>query len=99
MALLYTTFPEKVFIKWNKELVELHKKVITTYLASMGIKYGTRKKFFYLYDKEIDENNIEGYFYTPIPLLVRYLVLGRLSEVSTYIIKPHGKKKRSSHKR
>lgn len=99
MALLYTAFPEKVFIKWNKELVELHKRVITTYLASKGVKYGTRVKFFKLYDMEINEDNIKCYFYTPTPLLVQYLVLGRVSEVSTYIIHPHGRKKRTSRKR
>lgn len=98
MALLYTIFPEKVFIKWNKELVELHKRVITTYLASKGVKYSTRVKFFKLYDMEIKEDNIKCYFYTPTPLLVQYLVLGRVSEVSTYIIHSHGRKKRTSHK-
>lgn len=98
MALLYTHFSEKVFIKWNKELVELHKRVITTYLASRGIKYGTRVKFFKLYDNEINEDNIKCYFFTPTPLLVQYLVLGRVNEVSTYIIHPHGKEKRTPHK-
>lgn len=98
MALLYTAFSEKVFIKWNKELVELHKRVITTYLASRGVKYGTRVKFFKLYDNEINEDNIKCYFFTPTPLLVQYLVLGRVNEVSTYIIHPNGKKKRTSHK-
>lgn len=99
MALLYTTFPEKTFLKWNNELVELHKRVITTYLASRGVKYSTRVKFFKLYDMEINENNIKCYFYTPVPLLVQYLVLGKVNKVSTYIIHKDGKKKRKSHKR
>lgn len=99
MILLYTTFPEKVLIKWNKELVELHKRVITTYLASKGVRYGTRVKFFKLYDLEINEHNIKCYFYTPTPLLVQHLVLGTVNEISTYIIHPHGRKKRKSHKR
>lgn len=99
MVLLYTAFSEKVFLKWNKELVELHKKVITTYLASKGVRYGTRVKFFKLYDREINENNIKCYFYTPTSILVQYLVLGKVNEISTYIIHTNGKKKRKSHKR
>ena len=39
MALKYTVFPEKTILKWNKELVELHKRVIKTYLASKGVTH------------------------------------------------------------
>ena len=102
MELKYTVFPEKTLIKWNKELVELHKRVIKTYLASRGATYSTQHKFFRLYDHFIDEHNIRCYFYTPTPILVQGLVKGELDRVSTYIIrqtsKPNGKRKSRTHK-
>lgn len=92
----YKGISKKILLKWDHELVELHKKVITTYLASIGIKYSVRVKFFKLYDMAINEGNIRSYFYTPTNLLVKYLVLGKLDLVATYIITPkkkiHGKK-------
>lgn len=102
MALKYTVFPEKTILKWNKELVELHKRVIKTYLASRGANYSTQHKFFKLYDHYIDEHNIKCYFFTPTPILVQGLVKGELDRVSTYIIrqtsKPNGKRKSRTHK-
>lgn len=102
MELKYTVFPEKTILKWNKELVELHKRVIKTYLAYKGATYSTQYKFFKLYDHYIDEHNIKCYFFTPTPILVQGLVKGELDRVSTYIIrqtsKPNGKRKSRTHK-
>ena len=102
MAFKYTIFPEKTILKWNKELVELHKRVIKTYLASRGATYSTRYKFFKLYDHFIDEYNIKCYFFTPTPILVQGLVKGEVDLVSTYIFrqtkKSHGKRKSRTNK-
>lgn len=90
----YIPVSEKTILKWNKELVELHKRVIKTYLASKGVTYSTRHKFFILYDHFIDEHNIRSYFNTPTPILVQGLVKGNITKVSTYQIKPpHSKRK------
>ena len=104
MALKYTVFPEKTILKWNKELVELHKRVITTYLASKGVNYSTRQKFFKLYDLDITENNIKCYFFIPTPILVQYIVKGQVDQVSTYTVnhskrKRHDKRKNPTNKR
>ena len=97
----YIPVSEKTIIKWNRELVELHKRVIKTYLASMGVKYSTQHKFFRLYDYFIDECNIRSYFHTPTPILVQGLVRGEVDRVSTNIFrqtkKSHGKHKRRTN--
>lgn len=84
-------------------MVELHKRVIKTYLASRGATYSTRYKFFKLYDHFIDEHNIKCYFFTPTPILVQGLVKGELDLVSTYIIRQtenqNGKRKSRTNKR
>lgn len=102
MAFKYTVFPEKTILKWNKELVELHKRVIKTYLASRVANYRTQYKFFKLYDHLINEHNIKCYFFTPTPILVQGIVKGELDLVSTYIIrqtsKPNGKRKSRTNK-
>lgn len=84
-------------------MVELHKRVIKTYLASRGATYSTRYKFFKLYDHFIDEYNIKCYFFTPTPILVQGLVKGELDLVSIYIIRQtenqNGKRKSRTNKR
>lgn len=90
---------EKTLQKWNKDLLELHKKVITSYLVSQDIKSSVRRKFFKLYDMYIDESNIKSYFYTPLRILVYGLILNKMDQVSTYISQNNGKKKRRRNKR
>ena len=92
---------EKTILKWNNELVELHKRVIKTYLTSKGVTYSTQHKFFKLYDYFINEHNIRCYFHTPTPILVQGLVKGEIDKVLTYIIRqtPHGKRKSHTNKR
>ena len=98
----YIPVSEKTIIKWNKELVELHKRVIKTYLASKGVTHSTQNKFFRLYDHYIDEHNIRSYYFTPTPILVQGLVKGEVDRISTYIFrqtnKSHGKRKSRTNK-
>lgn len=99
-TLKYTNFPKKTILKWNKELVELHKRVLITYLSSRGLSYRNRCKFFLLYDRYIDESNIKEYFYIPTQILVQGLVLDKINSMTTYIYpksKNNGKKKRTSN--
>lgn len=95
----YHVFTEKELLKQNKELVELHKRVLKTYLVSNSCRSKVRVKFFKLYDMYINEKNITSYFYTPIPLLIKALVLDNLDSVSIYIFKNNGKKRRKRRKK
>ena len=99
MAVSYTIFSDKIKQKWNKETLELHKKVIITYLASKGIKYPTRKRLFRLYDMYIDESNILQYFFTPIKIFITGLVRDELDKVSTYIVHNERKKRKYNRKK
>lgn len=99
---MFLSIPDKTLLRWDKDLVDLHKRVITSYLISRGIGYGTRKKVFILYDYYINEKNIRAYFYVPTGLLIRALVLDELSQVSMIINKDDGtkrKRKRTSNKK
>jgi hypothetical protein len=98
MPVSYTIFNDKVILKWNKELLELHKRVLTTYLISRGLRVRTRQKFFILYSLQIDEKNIQAYFYTPLKILVDAIVLDKLETVSIYKFKD-GRKKRKRRTR
>lgn len=92
--------PEKAIKRRNDELLDLHKRVLKTYLVQQGVKVRTRQKFFKLYDYFISDENIMSFFFTPTRVLVRCLVLGEdLSRVSTFIpAKKHGTKKRRKTK-
>ena len=92
----YQVFTEKEKLKQNKDLVELHKRCIKTYLVTKSCRVKIRNKFFKLYDMYINEKNIVSYFYTPISILVQALVLNQLENVSTYILKSNGKSKKSN---
>lgn len=91
----YYVFSQKEILKQNKELVELHKRCIKTYLVSQSCRAPVRNKFFKLYDHYLNERNILCYFYTPLPLFVRALVLNQLELVTTYrFIQDEKKQKR-----
>ncbi len=81
----YIPLPKSEIIKTYKELVELHKRVITTYLVQRGCKLTIRKKFFQVYDHYIDHTNIREYYHTPIRWFVWGLVVGRLDLVRTWV--------------
>lgn len=90
----YIPLPKSEIIKTYKELVELHKRCITTYLVQQGCKLITRKKFFQLYDIYIDHTNIREYFYTPIRHFVWGLVVGKLDLVQTRVFSKGSKKRK-----
>lgn len=98
----YTIFEKKVIEKWNKELLELHKRCCKTYLIQRSVHIARIKQFFIIYDKYIDPSNINQFFDRPIHIFVQALVLNQLHQISNYIPKyGKSKKKRSSrvHKR
>lgn len=76
---------EKTWEKWLKEDLELHKRVITTYLYQEGINVSGRNKFFKLYSYYIDIKNIRDYLHIPVHIFVRALIQGELEEVKSYV--------------
>lgn len=76
--------PEKEIQKVNKDLYELHKRVILNYLLSRSLKLRSRKKFFIVYGHYITEKNIHEYFYTPIHIFVQLLIRNELWRCRKY---------------
>lgn len=87
----YKVFSKKETLKSNKKIVELHKRVITTYLVQRDIKLKTRRKFFKLYDLEINASNVLQYFFLPASVLVKIIVLDQTNHINKYL-KEHGNK-------
>lgn len=84
--------PEKVIQKWLKENLELHKRLLTTYLHQRGLKLLARGRFFRLYDMYIDETNILDVLNIPICIFVRALALNQLEDVRSAIQTPSSEK-------
>ena len=85
--------PERELLKTNKELLELHKRVITNYLIQKSLKIKKRKKFFIIYDLYISETNIRRYFYRPIKLFVYAMITDKLKYIEDYVsYEPKNKK-------
>lgn len=82
--------------KANKELIDLHKRCITTYLTQRSVKHRIQKKFFILYDKYINEDNIRSYFHRPIKLFVYALTVDKLEQICQYIY-PNKSKRKKKH--
>ena len=59
----YKVFTHKELLKDYKEYLELHKRCVKTYLVGKSLEYSSIKKFFVIYDKFIDEENILPYFF------------------------------------
>lgn len=97
----YHIFTEKELKKDLKELIELHKRCIKSYLVARSVKYKTRKKFEKLYDYYIDNSNIKDFFFLPIALFVQSVVNDQLENVRVYVHSKSKPKKRKSrvHKR
>lgn len=76
---------EKTWEKWLKEDIELHKRVITSYLWQKGLNGIQRSKFFVIYDHYISHKNIRDYFNLPSHVFVRALLLNELHKVKSYI--------------
>ena len=83
----YTIFSAKEMLKQDKELVELHKRCVKTYLVQRSLKHRKIKKFFIVYDWYINTSNIRNFFFRPVPIFVQALLLGQLDEISDYVNK------------
>ena len=95
----YHIFTEKELKKSLKELIELHKRCIKSYLVSKDVKYKTRKKFDRLYDYYINNSNIRDFFFLPIAIFVQAAVKNQLENVRTYAHRENKTKKRKSRVR
>lgn len=96
----YTIFSAKEMLKQDKELVELHKRCVKTYLVQRSLKHGKIKKFFIVYDWYINTSNIRNFFFRPVPIFVQALLLGQLDEISDYVNKDgYGKKPKKRRNR
>lgn len=80
---------KKEILKSRKDLLELHKRCLVSYFAQISLRHRTKKKFFKIYDKYIDTDNIQCFFFRDLKLFVYALVTDRLDEISDYIPKRH----------
>jgi len=98
----YHVFTEKELKRDLKELIELHKRCIKSYLVSKDVKFKTRKKFNVLYDYYINNSNIRDFFFLPIAIFVQATVKNQLENVRPYVHKTTSKSKKRKgrvHKR
>lgn len=86
----YKVFTKKERLKFNRELLELHRRTVTTYLMQRNLSFSKRKKFFILYDLSINTTNIPVYFFLPVRVLVKVIVLDQVVNINKYLRK-HGK--------
>lgn len=85
---MYRPLPKKEIVKTNRELLELHKRVILNYLIQYyAMKLRSRKKFFSIYEHYISEKNIQEYFNRPIKIFVYALITGTLDNIRDYFKK------------
>lgn len=96
---VFIGLPQNEVDKVNKDLLELHKRVITTYLHQRSLKLKSRKRFFKLYDHYIDEENISEYFYAPIPLFIKMLVRDELYLIKNFSSLKNGTRKTKKRRR
>lgn len=83
---------DKAIFRVDKELLEIHKEVLRTYLTQRNLKYKYQKKFFRIYEVYISEENIRRFFFRPVRLFVYALITDRLDEIEDYI--PYNEYKR-----
>lgn len=79
--------PKRAIERSLKELIELHKRVLTQYLIQEDVKFRTRKKFFQLYDMLINKDNIKDYFFAPSRLFIRAIVQNSLDSIKHLVPK------------
>lgn len=77
--------PEKAIQKVDRELLELHKEVLKSYLTQRSIKHKYQKKFFKIYDHYITEKNIRRFFFRSAKLFVYALVTNQLDDIEDYV--------------
>ena len=96
----YQQLPQRAIDQTNRELWELHKRVLLQYLMQKGLDYGPRQKFFIIYDHFITPDNVRDYFYAPCWLFIKYLITDRLDKIKgcTTCFIPEPKKKVTSVK-
>lgn len=90
---------EKVLEKTYKELMELHQRCCKTYLVQIGMRYSIQVKFFVLYRRYIDTDNIQDYFNIPINLFAQALVKDTLYKFFKVKHHVHGFSKKSVHRK
>lgn len=88
--------PEKAILKVSKELLELHKEVLRSYLTQRNLKHKYQKKFFKIYDFYITEKNIRRFFFRPAKIFVYALITDRLEDIEDYV--PYKSSKHVSRK-
>ena len=85
MKIMVVGLPEKAIQKVDKELLELHKEVLKSYLTQRSLKHKYQKKFFKIYDHYITEKNTRRFFFRSAKLFVYALVTDRLDEIENYV--------------
>lgn len=81
----YRNIDQKTWEKWLKEDIELHKRVLTSYLWEKGLNGKQRNKFFIIYDHYISVKNIRDYCHIPSAIFVKALILDILCSVKSWI--------------
>lgn len=66
------------------DLIDLHKRVLLHYFATLDLSYKGRKKFYAIYDHYITDKNIRNYFHVPIRIFVIALIQDRLDEIRSF---------------
>ena len=96
----YTIFSAKEMLKQDKELVELHKRCVKTYLVQRSLKHRKIKKFFIVYDWYINTSNLSNFFFSPVPINIKKKIKEQLDEISDYVNKDgYGKKHKKRRNR
>lgn len=91
----YRIFSDKEMEKQEKDMIDLHKRCVKNYLIQRSLKHRKIKKFFVVYDYYMGTENIRNYFFRPIDMFVRFLLLGKLEEIEDYVKQEPGKKRRN----
>ena len=82
----------------DKDMVALNQRSVKNYLVQRSLNHGQIKKFLIRYDYYLGTENIRNYFFRPIDMFVRFLLLGKLEEIEDYV-KADSRKKKRKHKR
>ena len=71
--------------KWLNEEVDLHKRIITSYLWQQGFSLRQRNRFFILYDHYVNWKNIRDYAHLHVEIFIKALVRNELGKFKNYI--------------
>lgn len=85
---------KKVWEKWNRELIEIHKRCLVTHLTERGMRKRTQKKFFKLYDVYVTTKNIRQFFNRPLKIFIIALVKNCLDDISYEVNNKKSKKRK-----